>query len=286
MRSDTSNSFVESVKPLFRQRRLYRILSGISLFFIVISYHTWFFFLTTAVSIFPIVQLLRIEMSLETKVWERFKSKLDNIEDSTQVYMRAAPLEGVVGSLGDSSSNIVHAVGRYGQYDVRLLTHSVNFNTNSKNGGFSRDYRVLEITTSQDFYHVYIDSNLNNRKMSSSAMNIVSISIRENQKLTVEGDIEKFFTIYVPGSDRFKSLVTLTPEKLLALRDYGTKFDIEFCANKIYLISENKIKSPQDILQYQESIFDVLDTIGIDVIRKRPDIENTLIVKTPPVLVL
>lgn len=282
MQSAQDSEFIHAVSPLFRQRIKYRCLSVVSFIFLVATYDTVFFIVTSVVSILLVSRLINVSLALEEKVWQRFESKLHAVvEPPSLIHQNPAPLGGVIGSLGDRRYVSVVVAGRYGKYDIRLLKQYSTFNAATKKGSFERAYRVLEITTRQDFYHVYIDSKSNNRRLSSKAMNIASISIDENPKLEVEGDVNKYFTIYVPKGDNFHSLITLTPEKLIALRDYGAGFDIEFVDNKIYLISEDKIKTLKDVLQYQESIFNILETIGEDVVRKRSDVSNVLIVQTP-----
>ena len=87
----------------------------------------------------------------------------------------------------------------------------------------------------------------------------------------------------MPTDARYESLVTLSPEKLLALRDYGTAFDVEFVGNKVYVITDHKIKNVRDVLVYQEGVLKLLENIGVDIIRKRDDVKDNLSVHTPSV---
>lgn len=282
MQPNPSDPFVQAIRPLFRRRTVYRLLLSLGMVMAIFGYKSLFIIFGILITILALSQLIRVGLAIERNVWKRFSDQLDSIMPVLGIGS-PEPLGGVIGSMGDTRTVFEHVAGTYGTYGVRLVTQTVEYKPESENGRYSRSYRVLELTTRQDFYHVFIDSKGNHQSLFSSAMNILSRSVRGNPRLRVEGDVHKFFDIYVPKGDDYKSLVTLTPEKLLALRDYGTKFDVEFVDNKIYLISRNKIKNVQDVLAYQKSALSVLANIGVDIQRRRQDTDGKLTVKTPTV---
>lgn len=283
MPNEIPDRFVLSLKPLFRERTIYRLLTAAGLVLTLLGNNFWLFVPGIILLVAAGLKLAFVGTNLETQVWNRFSAQLDPV-NVTRHTNPQEPLRGVIGSIGDFRHLSVLAQGRYGPYDIRLLRQTVSYNPQSKNGSYSRRYRVLEITTRQEFYHVFLDSKSNDQSLFSTSMNILSRSVRDNQILTVEGDVHKHFQIYVPADDAFKSLVTLTPEKLLALRDYGSTFDVEFIDNRIYLITNDKIKNAKDILVYRASALAVLEHIGMDLVRTRRDINNSLTVTTPTVL--
>ena len=282
MQPTPADPFVDAIKPLFRQRTLYRVLLGVGFAVLILGYNSLFIVPGWIIIILTTIKLVHVNAAIERHVWSKFSEQLDSTVP-TQGSGPPEPLRGVIGSIGDRRTVFEHAAGTYGSYGVRLVTQTVDYKPESTNRGYSRSYRVLELTARQNFYHVFIDSKGNDQSVVSTAMHILSRSVRGNPTLSVEGDVHKSFTIYVPKGDNYKSLVTLTPNKLLALRDYGTKFDVEFVDNKIYLISRNKIKNVQDVLAYQTSAFAVLQNIGVDVTRTRQDIDGKLVTRTPTV---
>jgi hypothetical protein len=50
----------------------------------------------------------------------------------------------------------------------------------------------------------------------------------------------------------------------MALRDFGTGFDVEFVGNKIFIITRDTIRNIKDALLYQDDVLGMLDNIGID----------------------
>jgi hypothetical protein len=284
--TQTADDFIQTVKPLFRQRRKYRIITYSLCAALLIAYaaNVIIFLVMLPLVFYYFNTLSRYEYALEKAVWGRFQDGLaPSAIHSTPGMLRSKQLYGVMGNLGYSHSYSLLAEGTYANRPVRLLAVNVTFHEPSSRSGYTRRYRVLEITTRQQFYQVFIDAKRNHQNWFATAMSVLSRSINKNQRLAVEGDVHKYFDIYVPKHDKSHSLVTLSPEKLLALRNYGTQFDVEFSGNKIYLISNDKIRNINDVLVYQESILKVLENIGTDVARTRSDNTNYLVVQTPVV---
>ena len=212
------------------------------------------------------VQWAIADYNLELKVWNRLS---DNFE--SYIASSVESLSGVMGSLGYGHSVSPIVSGVYGGYSVRLFNEDV-YTDKKLRQGYRKTYRVLEIQFRQDFYAVFMDS----RKLSG-----ISRAVSDNQRLNVEGDVNKFFDIYVPQDSKYNGLITLTPEKLWAIRQYGKKFDVEFTGSSAYIISSSKIRSIKDVLVYQKAVLDLVKDIGVDVERKRSDATESLAVKEP-----
>lgn len=286
MQPPTATEFVESVGPLFKKRSVYRTLIALAVVSVVVSYGTWFMIPAIIFLLVIVPVLVRYEVALETRVWQMFAEQLDVVHTSNG--RRAEPLKGVVGELSNGRLPSLLAAGLYHGYSVRLLEQTVYYRPTSRSSAPSYMYRILEITTNQQYYPVFLDSKSNNARIAphvlSTAMNVLALSVGRNRQLTVEGDANKFFRIYVPANARYESLVTLSPEKLLALRNYGKAFDVEFTDNKIYLITDSKIRSVKEVMLYQEAVFELLKNIGVDITRKRNDVASRLSVYIPNVL--
>jgi hypothetical protein len=200
MHRKPDSDFSASVRPYFRQRAVYRIVTCAAYLVLLVSYRTWAVVPAVVIAVLASVKVARIESAMESKVWSRFARQLDSIDPQSN--------DNLAGPLQDSKSN--------------------------SHFGFS------------------------------TAMNVLSLSVRGNQKLDVGGDAGKYFTIYVPPDDRYRSLLTLTPQKIMALRGFGTGFDVEFVGNKIFIITRDTIRNIKDALLYQDDVLGMLDNIGID----------------------
>lgn len=288
MQNDSTTPFVDAVKPLFRKRAIYRTLASIIVAASVFWYKDWVtYFLAATLPLLAIVaKLIDIEQNLADVVWKRFAEQLDTTSYEPVASLAPLPPASALSKVGDVRNLRLLARGDYRNYPVRLLEEEATFNDESGNGSYTCSFRVLEITTKQNFYHVYVDSKKNNLMFPSTSMHTLSRCLRTNESLEVEGDVNKYFKIFVPEKDNFKSLVTLSPEKLLALRDYGKGFDIEFVDNKVLIISNRRIRNIKDVLMYQETILDIVENIGVDVVRHRKDVSDHLKVSKPKGLVV
>lgn len=279
-----TDEFINNTKPLFKKRNRYRVLFFGALALAVLGGETVFSVIGMILAIGLIPLLTNARSRLEAAVWKRFSNQLHYTPTHHDKFFE--PLDGVIGTIGDNRLAYATTKGVYKNRYVRIIKLMVVFDPSKRvEASFTKEYRVLEITSNQNYYHVFIDSKSNDKTIFTTAMKILSLSIKNNQRLSVEGDVDRYFRIYVPKGDAYKSLVTLTPEKLLALRNYGTKFDIEFINNKIYVITHDKIKSAKDILLYQEEALKLIENIGTDVIRTRDDVNNRLTVKIPKMII-
>ncbi len=288
--SEVTDDFLNSAKDLFAKRKAYRVaatLLGVSMFLAprhdaAGSIMGVILFLSL---LFVGLKLMFIQLALKNYIWQKFQNSLTSTQRDSVKYEKL-PLKpkSVISNLGGSLDFNVLAQGSLNDYDVRLLELHVTFNPQSKNGRYDREFRVFEVKTNQSYYHVFMDSKSNSLLPSSSAMSILSRSLSKNKTLTVEGDVERYFKIYVPEDSGYESLITLSPDKLISLRNHGTRFDIEFIDDVIYIITSNKIKNLKDVMLYQKSLLDVVSELGLNLQRMYQGEAKELNLITPTVI--
>ena len=290
MQKIDSDGYVAQLSPLFKRRRQIRlsIVLLLPVLLVGVSQQSSNIFTIIGLAslvglILLLIKLFFITYSLEETVWDRFRSKMTKVVN-TSSSIETPVLAGVMGSIGDAQSLFVIAAGTLENYEVRLLKQSVYYNPQSKNGHYSREFRILEIKTTEDFYHVFMVSRQASRNILSTAMTVLAKSVKHNKKLVVEGDVNKYFNIYIPEAAESESLITLSPENLLAIRDYGHNFDIEFIGKSIYIISNNKMRNLKSILIYQDSALEVIRSLGVNLVRNRPDTDDLISVVNPDVM--
>ncbi len=59
------------------------------------------------------------------------------------------------------------------------------------------------------------------------------------EKLKLEGDFAKTFTLYAPPSHRIDALQVFTPDVMAALLDHGARYDYEILDDRLYIYSPN-----------------------------------------------
>ncbi len=100
-------------------------------------------------------------------------------------------------------------------------------NRSTHNFGFAR------IALSRHVPHMVLDAKKNNFL---SLTNLPD-SFDRSQRLTLEGDFNDYFDVYVPQEYERDALYVFTPDVMQALIQHGRKFDIEVIDNELYLYS-------------------------------------------------
>lgn len=278
------DQFIQAVQPLFRARRRHAALTVLSLVASLV-FAGLNLGVIAPLLLIPIIyfaaNMVIADFSLQRKVWQEFARHLEG-GDASYTLDQPDHLLGVMGNLAYSLHLHVLASGTSGTRAVRVLQKAIDFKApHGIYPYYTRWYRILEIGSQQDFYHVFVSSKKNHQPLFPTAMTLLARSIRQNQKLTVEGDVNNFFDIYVPAGSDYEGLITLSPDKLLALRDYGARFDIEFVGNSIYVISRNRIRSIQDVLIYQQEALELINNIGMDLALNQPVPQRELVINQP-----
>jgi hypothetical protein len=86
------------------------------------------------------------------------------------------------------------------------------------------------------------------------------VSFKNNQKLSLEGDFDKYFTLYAPKEYKRDALYIFTPDLMSLLIDESNAFDAEIVDNKLFFYS----KSPFNMLDEStlKLIFKIIETVG------------------------
>lgn len=265
------SAFLASMRPLFMYRAL-AIAAWVGGFGVIILGRggiasTWLALAGIAGSIVGSIAHLLLNLTIKQRAWQRFFEiyGLERLPENTAPFEDGVPLLGVMGKLGiKRNATTEFHTNLQGQH-ARLMELYVEFDKPAqgrKQAPTRATYRVFEIRTPTNFHHVFIDSKRNHIPLIPTAMGLLHDSVRINEKLVVEGDMNRYFNIYVPAGTMSNGLITLTPDRLLALREYGKAFDIEFVGQSIYVITRNSIRSSRDIMMYQAGIVELVLELG------------------------
>jgi hypothetical protein len=281
---------IEAIEQLTRSKNTFRIVALLFIPFtplLFVEPYQWGFIPATLMIIsllacigifFKRIAIRRVASYAIVNSFEEYVSLGGYIQPDPQP-------DSVMSHIGDYRYYNVIGKGVQSGYPVRLMSMYVTFDTASWTGLTStKKYLILEITTQQNFWHVFLDSKSNNGTFTPSAMRLLSLLLKQNQKITVEGDVEKYFDIYAAEGKKSENLITLTPDKLIALRDYGKNFDVEFVGNSIYLITGKTISNTEDLLRYGNNMIKLLGSIGQNLVRNQNTPSKVLTISRPTVL--
>ncbi len=94
--------------------------------------------------------------------------------------------------------------------------------------GPRHSFRYLETLLPREVPHIVIDARRNGRLRS---------ILPETQRLSLEGDFDRFFTVYVPNGYERDALQLLTPDVMVCLIDHGRAWDIEIFDDRLIIAS-------------------------------------------------
>lgn len=83
-----------------------------------------------------------------------------------------------------------------------------------------------------------------------------------SNKLRLEGDFNKYFTLYVPRGYEVEALQVFTPDIMVHLLDYGKKYNIEISHNNIYIHSDKIMDSKIKLEAFHNLAKYFVDEIG------------------------
>lgn len=128
--------------------------------------------------------------------------------------------------------------------------------------GKSRTYydaQVMEITLPRKLPHMVIDSLV---EEGNNAQSVLPINFDNSQKLELEGDFYKYFTLYAPDKYAISALTVIAPDAMETLMRFGTACDIEIIDNKLYFYWPKVAGSGAEYKTMFETVQEILKEIG------------------------
>lgn len=122
-----------------------------------------------------------------------------------------------------------------------------------------REFGVIEVKLTRRLPHILLDSRANNSLGFSNLP-----SFRSSQHLTLEGDFNDYFNLYVPDGYERDALYLITPELMALLIDLGANFDIEIVDDRLYIYSSREFSLEKK--QTIEQIFKLVGVLGAEVL--------------------
>jgi hypothetical protein len=93
----------------------------------------------------------------------------------------------------------------------------------------------------------------------------------KNQVQSLEGDFDKYFTLYSQDGSQADALYVLTPDVMALLIDYASEYDIEIAGNHIYFYARQFDLSESLMRQ----LFEIIDVVGTKTKRQTKRFSST-----------
>ena len=161
---------------------------------------------------------------------------------------------GAIFGLGDARSALDHfrSLGEsffdYGNY---------RYSTGSGRSRTTRNWGFLALSLERSLPHMVLDSRANNGLF---GLTNLPTTFRKEQVLSLEGDFDKYFTLYCPQEYERDALVVFTPDLMALLIDTAAPFDVEVVDRWLFVYS----KTPFDMAQpaVHQRLLHIVDTVG------------------------
>jgi hypothetical protein len=111
--------------------------------------------------------------------------------------------------------------------------------------------------------NIVLDSKTNNGLFGSTNL---PASFNRNQVLSLEGDFDKYFTLYCPKEYEQDALYIFTPDLMALLIDDASPFDVEIVDNWLFLYSARPFQSL--VAATYQRLFSIVQTVGAKTVRQ------------------
>ncbi len=120
-------------------------------------------------------------------------------------------------------------------------------------------YGYIRIALERHVAHMLLDAKSNNMNIFGVNMSNLPVAINHNQTLSLEGDFDKYFTLYAPKEYERDAFYIFTPDLMALLIDEAAEFDVEVIDDQLFVYGKKFNLASQDTWQRLSAI---ISTVG------------------------
>lgn len=121
-------------------------------------------------------------------------------------------------------------------------------------------YGYIMIQLERYLPHIVLDSQSNNARIFGMNLSDLPVNFDKDQRLSLEGDFDKYFSLYAPEEYKRDALYIFSPDLMALFIDESSPFDAEIIDNKLFIYS-NSVFNFQD-QKSLERIFRIIYLVG------------------------
>jgi hypothetical protein len=147
-------------------------------------------------------------------------------------------------------------------------------NAPARNGKAVGTRGFVHVALTANSPHYLLDGSANNRPWKAS----IAASVRGHQKLSLEGDFDRHFTLYCPRGYERDALQLFTPDLMALLIDRGSAWDVEIIDDNLFVYSTRgfRLDRTRDLTRILAFVDLVVPKLGGRIERMgRPDPVNS-----------
>lgn len=160
---------------------------------------------------------------------------------------------GAIFGLGDTRQAVDHlrsATGRFFDFG------NYRYTTGSGKSRSTRTWGFLAFQLDRTLPHMVLDSQANNGIFGTN----LPASFDKQQVLSLEGDFDRYFTLYCPREYERDALYVFTPDLMALLIDEAAPFDVEIVDAWMFVYSNTAFRTGDANLYAR--LFRIMDTVG------------------------
>ncbi|HUG50630.1 MAG TPA: hypothetical protein VLZ78_06500 [Terrimesophilobacter sp.] len=156
-----------------------------------------------------------------------------------------------------ATDHLATATGRY------LDLGNYRYSTGSGDDRTTHQWGFLALKLDRVLPHILLDAKANNGLFGTSTL---PISFDRAQVLSLEGDFDRYFTLYCPKDYERDALYVFTPDLLALLIDESRHFDVEIVDDWMFVYSTTRfdMTDPGTLRR----LFRIVDTVGAKTLRQ------------------
>ncbi|MBH1956561.1 hypothetical protein I8H84_03180 [Candidatus Saccharibacteria bacterium] len=157
--------------------------------------------------------------------------------------------------MNEGYSRTLH-VGMRSNGAIRHELANCSYVTGSGKNSKTRRYGFIRIKLPRRLPHMVLDATANN---TFGRFSNLPVTFRDSQKLSLEGDFDKYFTLYAPAEYKADALYVFTPDVMQLFIERIHTFDAEIIDDDLYLYSPRlfELDSPASL----QALLDLVDSI-------------------------
>ena len=161
---------------------------------------------------------------------------------------------GSIFALGRDRSSIDHVFTKDGRY---LEIGNYRYVTGSGKNQTTHNWGFMALSLDRKLPHMVLDSTANNGLFGGSNL---PTTFAKEQRLSLEGDFDRYFALYAPKDYERDALYVFTPDLMALLIDEAAPFDVEIVDDWMFVYSSTPFV-PTDPGHFQR-LFRIADTVG------------------------
>jgi hypothetical protein len=206
-------------------------------------------------------------LTFEDSIWRQF-AEVNNFKVQPRLEVTAIVPPTMV-KAGNSRTNSEGVSGMVGQTAFDIFWFEFTIGSGKNSHSFSTTIIRLDINAQLPYLFLRAKKGLTEGDTSSL-----------KEKLKLEGDFNKFFTVYAEQNSEVDDLVILTPDVMQFLISQDPEYNIEFYTSSLYIIADGDLRRPQSLpglynfsLKLYNQIIQNLPMSAID--KAHPDIASS-----------